>query len=69
MLRSATPLDAVAETAPLAGAQVHRSWWVAKAAVASVRRDGRTAVITLTSGHEAPVARDMMPQLRAAGWL
>lgn len=51
------------------GLRVHRSWWVAKKAVASVRRDGRTAVITLTSGHEVAVARDMMPQLRAAGWL
>ncbi len=51
------------------GLRVHRSWWVARNAVASVRRDGRTAVVTLTTGHEASVARDMIPQLRAAGWL
>ncbi|WP_268801425.1 hypothetical protein [Sphingopyxis sp. H115] len=41
----------------------------ARAAVASGRRDGRTAVVELTSGHEAPVARDMMPRLRAEGWI
>ncbi len=61
--------DAIKQVGNADGLRVHRSWWVAKAAVASVRRDGRTAVITLISGHEAPVARDMMPQLRAAGWL
>lgn len=61
--------DAIERLDNADGLRVHRSWWVAKAAVASVRRDGRTAILTLRSGHEAPVARDMMPQLRAAGWL
>lgn len=61
--------DAIERLGDVDGLRVHRSWWVAKHAIASVRRDGRTAVITLTSGHEVAVARDMMPQLRAAGWL
>lgn len=61
--------DAIERLGSADGLRVHRSWWVAKDAVAAVRRDGRTAVITLTGGHEAPVARDMMPALRAAGWL
>jgi len=61
--------DAIERLDNADGLRLHRSWWVAKAAVASVRRDGRTAILTLRSGHEAPVARDMMPQLRAAGWL
>ncbi len=61
--------DAIERLDNANGLRVHRSWWVAKDAVASVRRDGRTAILTLRSGHEAPVARDMMPQLRAAGWL
>ncbi len=61
--------DAIERLDGVDGLRTHRSWWVAKAAVASVRRDGRTAILTLRSGHEAPVARDMMPQLRAAGWL
>ena len=61
--------DAIDRLGNVDGLRVHRSWWVAKKAVASVRRNGRTAVITLTSGHEVTVARDMMPQLRTAGWL
>lgn len=61
--------DAIERLDSADGLRIHRSWWVAKDAVASVRRDGRTAILTLRSGHEAPVARDMMPQLRAARWL
>ncbi|MGQ0278668.1 MULTISPECIES: LytTR family DNA-binding domain-containing protein [Sphingopyxis] len=61
--------DAIARLDDADGLRIHRSWWVARAAVAAVRRDGRTAMVTLTSGHEAPVARDMMPELRAAGWI
>lgn len=61
--------DAVDRLGTAGGQRVHRSWWVAKDAVASVRRDGRTAILTLTSGQEVPVARDMMPTLRSAGWL
>lgn len=61
--------DAIERLGPLDGLRIHRSWWVAREAVASVRRDGRTATLRLTTGHEAAVARDMMPQLRAAGWL
>ena len=61
--------DAIDRLGDAQGLRVHRSWWVARDAVASVRRDGRTAVLILTGGHEVPVARDMMPQLRTAGWL
>lgn len=61
--------DAIERLGLTEGLRIHRSWWVAKDAVAAVRREGRTAVVILTSGHEATVARDMMPQLRAAGWL
>lgn len=61
--------DAIERLGEVEGLRVHRSWWVAKESVASVRREGRAAVVILTGGHEASVARDMMPQLRAAGWL
>lgn len=61
--------DAIERLGDAEGLRTHRSWWVAKDAVESVHRDGRTAVVVLKSGHEAPVARDMMPGLRAAGWL
>lgn len=61
--------DAIERLGDVDGLRVHRSWWVARDAVAAVRRNGRTAVVTLTTGHEAPVARDAMPALRAAGWI
>jgi hypothetical protein len=61
--------DAIAGLGSVDGLRVHRSWWVARDAVASVRRDGRSAMLTLAGGQEVPVSRDMMPQLRAAGWL
>lgn len=61
--------DAIDRLGTTDGLRVHRSWWVSRAAVVAVRRDGRSAILRLTGGQEVPVARDMMPQLRAAGWL
>ncbi|MEY2927085.1 MAG: hypothetical protein RL367_1562 [Pseudomonadota bacterium] len=61
--------DAIAELPGVDGLQVHRSWWVARAAVASVRRDGRAAIITLTNATEVPVSRENVASLKAAGWL
>lgn len=60
--------DAVAELEGLEGAQVHRSWWVAKGAVRDVRRGDGRAVLTLDDGLEAPVSRRYARALRAAGW-
>lgn len=61
--------DAIERLGHADGLRVHRSWWVARGGVTAVRRDGRTAILTLAGGQEVPVSRDMMPQLRAAGWL
>ena len=61
--------DAVAELDGLEGEQVHRSWWVAKGAVADVRRDGRNIRLVLDGGLEAPVARGNVAALRERGWL
>lgn len=60
--------DAIEELQGLEGAQVHRSWWVARAAVEDVRRGDGRAVLTLKSGVEVPVSRTYSRQLRAAGW-
>ena len=60
--------DAVQEVAPLAGAQVHRSWWVARDAVAQAQREGRGVRLILKNGVEARVARAMVPVLEAEGW-
>ncbi|MDP2259374.1 MAG: LytTR family DNA-binding domain-containing protein [Caulobacter sp.] len=60
--------DAVAELEGLEGAQVHRSWWVAREAVADARRGDGKATLTLTGGVQVPVSRAYARALREAGW-
>jgi DNA-binding LytR/AlgR family response regulator len=60
--------DAVAELEGIEGAQVHRSWWVAKTAVTDAKRADGRAVLTLKNGAEAPVSRSYAGALRDAGW-
>lgn len=61
--------DAIAELAGIDGLQVHRSHWVAAAAVAVVERrpDGKLT-LRLTNGLCVPVSRNCAPAVRAAGW-
>ncbi len=61
--------QAMAEASGIEGLRVHRSWWVARHAVAAVRSEGRNFRLVLTNGIEAPVARAEVATLRAAGWL
>ena len=61
--------DAEAELAGVDGLRIHRSWWVARRAVDKVVRDGRGYRLRLTNGLDAPVARDRIAALKAAGWL
>ena len=60
--------DAVGELEGIEGAQVHRSWWVAKSAVAEVARGNGRASLTLRNGTIAPVSRTFARALRADGW-
>jgi DNA-binding LytR/AlgR family response regulator len=60
--------DALAELEGLEGAQVHRSWWVARDAVARAERGNGRASLTLRSGAVAPVSRTYARALREAGW-
>ncbi len=60
--------EAIAKAASIDGQRVHRSWWVARAAVADVRRGGGRAVLGLGAGVQAPVSRRYARLLRAAGW-
>jgi len=60
--------DAVQEVAPLIGAQVHRSWWVARSAVRETPREGRGVRLVLTGGVEARVSRARVPVRDAVGW-
>lgn len=61
--------DAVIELDGLEGEQVHRSWWVARGAVAEVKREGRNIRLVLDNGIEAPVSRANVTPLKEAGWL
>ena len=61
--------DAIREAAPEPGLRVHRSHWVALAAVTAARRDGERAILTLTGGTEIPVSRANVPAIREAGLL
>jgi hypothetical protein len=51
------------------GMRVHRSWWVARAAVIGVVADGRNLRLALEADLSAPVSRASVARLRAAGWL
>ena len=61
--------DAIAECAPVEGMQVHRSHWVARAAVLDAWRDGDRAMLALAGGERIPVSRGRVRALREAGWL
>lgn len=65
-----TPLkDALAVLPEVEGLQTHRSWWVARDAVAEVIRSDRNIRLRLVNGLETPVARSAVARLRDAGWL
>ena len=59
---------AVAKAAGVDGRRVHRSWWVARAAVVGVRRGEGRAVLALRGGPSVPVSRRYAKDLRSAGW-
>ena len=61
--------DAIAELPAEAGAQTHRSWWVAKDAVQSVAKADGRATLTLADAVEAPVSRSFYKVLGDKGWL
>jgi DNA-binding LytR/AlgR family response regulator len=50
------------------GLRVHRSWWVAQAAVERVEQEGRSVWLVLANGLRVPVARNRVAELRARGW-
>lgn len=65
LMRFADALDALSAAD---GLRVHRSWWVAKGAVDSVRwRNGR-GELELASGVRAPVSRSYVADVRNAAW-
>lgn len=61
--------DALAELPPERGRQVHRSWWVAEGAVASVDRSAGRLVLVLRNGLQVPVSKTYRDSVRDAGWV
>lgn len=59
----------IAALGGLEGLRTHRSWWVARAAVADVQGTPRAMKLKLHNGLEAPVARSAVTSLRQAGWI
>jgi hypothetical protein len=57
------------ECLDIEGIRTHRSWWVAREAVASVEGHARSMRIHLSNGVVVPVARSAVTHLRAAGWI
>jgi len=57
--------DAVALLDPRLGAQVHRRWWVAQAAVAGVRMEGQKLSLCLIDNSLVPVGRTFSAAARA----
>jgi hypothetical protein len=61
--------DAIRETAPTEGLQVHRSHWVATGQVRAARRERARAVLTMSDGRDIPVSRSNIPAVKEAGLL
>jgi hypothetical protein len=51
------------------GLRTHRSWWVARHAVARIEGTPRSMTLRLSNGIVAPVARSSVAIIRSAGWL
>jgi DNA-binding LytR/AlgR family response regulator len=61
--------DAVAELEGIEGAQVHRSWWVARDAIVDARRGDGRAILTLKDDSRVPVSRTYAATLRERRWI
>ncbi len=60
--------DALDELDPADGLQVHRSHWVARAAVTGLRRDNGRLFLDLVDGNTIPVSRSFRDAVARAGW-
>ena len=61
--------EAIARYGQAGGLQVHRSWWVAAAAIDGAERDVRNWRLRLNNGLLVPVARNRITEARARGWI
>ena len=62
--------DALHEVEDVNGLRVHRSHWVARAAIVGVERGrGGRVALRLVNGSRIPVSRSFAPALKARGWI
>jgi DNA-binding LytR/AlgR family response regulator len=61
--------DAIEDMGDTPGARTHRSWWVSKSAMKSVRRDNGRITLVLANDLEVPVSRGYASEIKEAGWL
>lgn len=61
--------DAVKELADLRGLLVHRSWWVAEAAVKTAKKTDGKITLELLTGQTVPVSRSKAKIVKEAGWI
>ena len=61
--------DATEQMGSTPGARTHRSWWVSKSAVKSIRRDNGRVALVLSNDTEVPISRGYASELHEAGWL
>ena len=66
LIRLSDAIDGMGDTP---GARTHRSWWVAKRALKSIRRDNGKISLVLENDLEVPVSRGYASELKEAGWL
>jgi DNA-binding LytR/AlgR family response regulator len=52
--------DAIAACQQIEGVQPHRSYWVSKAAIRALKKDGREGVLVLLNDAEIPVSRNQL---------
>jgi DNA-binding LytR/AlgR family response regulator len=60
--------DALGELDGIEGAQVHRSWWVARNSLLGAQRGNGKATLTLTGDLKVPVSRSYARALREDKW-
>ncbi len=61
--------DAIAETDPVKGLQIHRSHWIALDQIKTVERAKGKTTVVMSTGAALPVSRSNVAQLKEAGLL
>lgn len=51
------------------GLQIHRSWWVAEAAITGTQKADRKTWLVLTNDVQAPVSRTFAADVKKRGWM